>query len=452
MKKVLCLALLAVASMSTRAQSCDGAYPEGYFDSEWPEYEGTKPYAVDLQVLRVVDVINTDNEPALNGKRGCGYISVTNNKTNRTEIAAVLTYAGKGLEGDMGNGVYYFNLQATDGKSSKMGLKLTELGVKIMSLTSPFASHPIVGMEVSQMPPNGSWTPVGVEARTDADILDALRGALDDYDKDRVQYRTRGFGNAQQFISAHRNLDSTKPKYLKSKGTGAINIRKDPSTTAAKVGELPAGQTLLVVDEYDGWCQVKIDNQQFGWVSLSVVTLTNTPSATPASVRAAVSDAAASFVLAGGKLGPLSIGQTVASLPKSVPGLYDRYEYKKQTIENDMEGSWDEEWCHFYKGGKEIFKCFAEGRKLTSFVLEGNASHIKTSEGFYVGCPARDVYQKKRMQWETYYEGTSFARNGHWEYHIPDAGLNNVEFPTKLADIKPTAKISMIVYYKDLPE
>lgn len=161
----------------------------------------------------------------------------------------------------------------------------------------------------------------------------------------------------------------------------------------------------------------------------------------------------ASFVLGDGKLGPLSLGQTVASLPSSVPGLYDRYEYKKQEVESDMEDSWIEEWCFFYKGGREVFKAHAEDQTLDSFVLEEGSSFIKTSEGFYVGCSARTVFSRKRLQWETWYTGTTFARNGHWEYHIPAEDiLGGKETPTRLADIKQSAKISMIAYYSSLPE
>jgi hypothetical protein len=179
-------------------------------------------------------------------------------------------------------------------------------------------------------------------------------------------------------------------------------------------------------------------------VSLSVVTLTNTPGNAP---TAAV---ATDFKLEAGKLGPIRVGQTVASLPKSVPGLYDSYKYTKEEIENEMDGSWTEERCHFYKGGKEIFQAYAVDKVLTSIVLMKGSEFIKTDEGFSVGCPARDVFSRKRMEWETWYTGTTFARNGHWEYHIPASGLvSGVDTPSKLTDIKPAAKIEMIIYYKE---
>jgi len=160
----------------------------------------------------------------------------------------------------------------------------------------------------------------------------------------------------------------------------------------------------------------------------------------------------AEFVLGDGKLGPLAIGQTVESLPQSVDGLYDSYKYDQQVIENEMEGSWTEEWVYFYKGGKEIFKSFAENKTIGSFVLEEGSSFISTTEGYYVGYSARELFGKKRLNWETWYMGTAFARDGHWEYHIPTEGLEAADFPSKLDDIKPSATISQIVYYKDLPE
>lgn len=165
-----------------------------------------------------------------------------------------------------------------------------------------------------------------------------------------------------------------------------------------------------------------------------------------------VNPADAGFVLGDGKLGPLAIGQTVESLPQSVDGLYDSYKYDQQVIENEMEGSWTEEWVYFYKGGKEIFKSFAENKTIGSFVLEEGSSFISTTEGYYVGYSARELFSKKRLNWETWYMGTAFARDGHWEYHIPTEGLEAADFPSKLDDIKPSATISQIVYYKELPE
>ena len=160
-------------------------------------------------------------------------------------------------------------------------------------------------------------------------------------------------------------------------------------------------------------------------------------------------DEETSFVLGNNKLGPLSLGQTVASLPESVDGLYDSYKYDKVEIENEMEGSWTEEWCYFYKDGKEIFKAYAEGKKLGSFVLEEGSSFIKTTEGYYVGYNARELFSQKRLSWETWYTGTTFARDGQFEYHISSDDITGGnEIPTRVDNIRETAEIVQIAYYK----
>jgi hypothetical protein len=179
-------------------------------------------------------------------------------------------------------------------------------------------------------------------------------------------------------------------------------------------------------------------------------TTTTTPRKKPATTQS--NQATESFVLGDGKLGPLSLGQTTATLPKKVAGLYDSYKIKTEEFA-DMDDSWTETYCYFYKGGKAIFKALVNDKKrLESFTLDKGSSFIKTSEGFFVGGSARDLFSKKPMTWETWYTGTAFARKGHWEFHIPSDDLNGADFPAKLSDIKSTAKISMIVYYKSLPQ
>ena len=167
---------------------------------------------------------------------------------------------------------------------------------------------------------------------------------------------------------------------------------------------------------------------------------------TTTTAKTATTASAASFTLTNGKLGPLFIGQTVASIPKSVAGLYDRYEYTKEDIENEMDGDYTLELCHFYKGGKEIFQCNADDKKLSSFILKQGSSFIKTPDGFHVGYSVRSLCGKKRLQWETYFEGTAFATSGHYTYHMKSSDVINNDYPTKLSEIKATAKIEMIEY------
>lgn len=429
-KKFFAVVALAAVSMNVAAQSSDARYPVGVWQTD-VSGEGPEPvFFVNLNIERAKDGDNS--------------ISITNFETDEEVFAGSLTYTGKEMKDGLPTGTYFFDVETNKGKRCTININGSRKPLIIG--TGELKDHPAFKNDIVFIP--GALASTGGEVfglycKTEKELLSDLRLAVRDQ-----RHPTVGFGNLQQFINAHANLDPTKPKYLKPKGAGTINIREKASTTATKVGELKAGQTLLVLDEFDGWCQVQLDENKKGWVSLSVVTLTNTPGAAPA----AGGTAATSFVLGDGKLGPLSIGQTVASLPKSVAGLYDRYQVKEQEF-GDEEGTWTETYCFFYKAGKAIFKaCVDDGKRLTSFVLEAGSSFIKTPEGFFVGCSAREVFSKKRMEWETWYTGTTFARSGHWEYHIPSEGLNGADTPSKLADIKTSAKISMIVYYKNLPE
>lgn len=158
------------------------------------------------------------------------------------------------------------------------------------------------------------------------------------------------------------------------------------------------------------------------------------------------SQASNAFVLGNGKLGPIQIGKSISQLPKSVTGLYDKFVYKKEVHESDMEDNWTEEYYLFTKGGKTIIRTDVEGKKITSIVLEGASSFIKTAEGLYVGYSAQELFKKKRMEWETYYEGTTFATNGHYTYYVNSDDVPNTDIPSKASDFKPSAKIMRIVY------
>lgn len=258
-------------SIACSAQSCDAAYPFSGWVNELPG-TGDAPYWVEVDVNR-----ETAPNNDFSGRKGCGSISVTDSKTEKELYLGQLNYAGKGFNSDgSSNGTYYFDVRTMDGKTAKLGMKKTEdgLAVTLMSGQIPGSSE-FHNKVLNQIPPNGTWTPVGAEAMTEKELLDDLRDALTDYDKERSVHRTKGFGNVKQYIAAHANLDPSKPKYAKPKGAGAVNIRATASTTASKVYDLKPGETLLVTDEFDGWCQVRLGQDKTGWVSLSVVTLTN---------------------------------------------------------------------------------------------------------------------------------------------------------------------------------
>lgn len=280
-------AVLTFLSTAALAQSSDAAYPLKCWVNELPG-ESTRPYYVEFNFSRV-----TEADPEFSGRKGCGSISVGDNNSEETILSGQLNYAGKGLNSDgTGNGIYYFNVRTPQGKTAKIGVRINaDKLLEIVSLTGERANHPFMKEKCFLGMISGSWLPVGVEPVTEKELLEQLRDALNDDDKDRAEHRTRGFGNVRQYIAAHAKLDPSKPKYAKPKGTGAINIRQAASQSSAKIGELKPGETMTVVDEYNGWCQVKLGQDKFGWVSLSVVTLTN---------NAAVSSRAATNTANGG--------------------------------------------------------------------------------------------------------------------------------------------------------
>lgn len=163
--------------------------------------------------------------------------------------------------------------------------------------------------------------------------------------------------------------------------------------------------------------------------------------------RATTQAAAKTFTLTNGKLGPIQTGVKFANIPATYAGLYDKYTYKKELMGGEGGDEWEEEYYQFTKAGKKIFRVLIYDGKIGSIELqEGSSAIIKTQEGFYVGYPARTLFTKKRMEWETYYEGTSFATSGHYTYHINSNDVIGNEYPTNVNQIKPNAKVSMIVY------
>lgn len=152
------------------------------------------------------------------------------------------------------------------------------------------------------------------------------------------------------------------------------------------------------------------------------------------------------FLLDKGKLGPIEIGKNINDLPKSVEGLYDKSDYKKEVHESDMEDDWTEEYYIFSKDGKDIFRTDVEGKKITSIVLLADASFIKTSDGFYIGSSAQELFKAKKMQWENYYEGDVFATSGHYTYFVNSDDLVDTDIPQKASDFKSTAKINRIIF------
>lgn len=436
MKRSLTIAILTMFSMACMAQSSEAGYPVGTWQSD---PDGNEAF-VDITIERI-----SNPDPNFGNKKSCGVLSIE----GKTPYEAMMTYVGRGLDKNgMCVDVFYFNVINKQSRTSCIGVQKfastpEEYGngvkIKIVSVTGDLANNPAMKQQLYAVGGgNGAAYDPTPFIMKDKELLDALQEGVGE------NWTMHGFGNARQYIAAHAKLTPGKPKYAKCKGAGSINIRKSGDANAEKIGELKPGTTLPVVDEYDGWCQVRMSDKQFGWVSLSVVALTNTPSATM-TIDNAGSATAESFVLNNGTLGPIQAGKLITTLPKSYSGLYDKYVYKKEQFA-DMEGEWTEDHYYFYKNGKKVIDVYTSDKVISSISLLPGSSYIKTPEGFYVGCSARDVYNKKKMEWSTYYEGYSFATSNKITYYINSDDITNHETPNKVSDIKPNAKIVKINY------
>jgi hypothetical protein len=153
--------------------------------NDYPGIVEDRPYSIYVEVKRVTEP-NSEN----NGRKDCGSIDVKDNKTDKTIVSGFLTYAGKGMKNNMGDGVYYFDIATSNGVASKVGLKrVGEGNMAIVSLTGLAADHPLFKEKCFTEPGRtGSYIPVGAYADTEKDLLDGLRSALGDYDKDRTRF------------------------------------------------------------------------------------------------------------------------------------------------------------------------------------------------------------------------------------------------------------------------
>jgi hypothetical protein len=272
MKKIQTFLALAIALMGTAqetmAQSSDARYPMGVWQTNGSDESANQSiYFVNMEIFR-----ENEYDGGYNGQKGCGTFDITAADSDKEYYSGVLTYAGKEMKDGVPTGTYYFYVTSKQGKSCTIDVNASRSPMIIA--TGELKDHPALKDPIILIP--GALSGTGGETHamyceTEKDLLDDLRFAV----KDR-RTKTPGFGNLQQYINAHAKLLPNKSKYAKTKGTGTINIRSSRSATATKVGELKPDQTLLVIDEFDGWCQVQLDENKNGWVSLSVVTLTNT--------------------------------------------------------------------------------------------------------------------------------------------------------------------------------
>ncbi len=199
----------------------------------------------------------------------------------------------------------------------------------------------------------------------------------------------------------------------------------------------------LVIKKYDSAKKTEIEEKNKAFAEEIKAKLTGKAFATNSLIDDAKDE---EFILDKGKLGPIEIGKKIDDLPNSVNGLYDKFDYKKEVHESDMEDDWTEEYYVFSKDGIGIFNTAVEGHKITSIVLLAGASFIKTSDGFCIGSPAQELFKAKKMQWENYYEGDVFASSGHYTYFVNSDDVINTDIPEKASDFKSSAKINTIIY------
>lgn len=161
-----------------------------------------------------------------------------------------------------------------------------------------------------------------------------------------------------------------------------------------------------------------------------------------------------------GKLGPVQIGMSYTDLPKSVPGLYEKFDYKKEMIENELDGDYLSETCTFIKNGKEYFRADLVDGKVTSIILDENSSGLCTKEGYtpnitglygFYYVTEHSSYGmfsskaiRESLDWENYYEGEVFATIDRYTFYVPSESAK-IEFPRKYEDFKDNARISKIV-------
>lgn len=157
--------------------------------------------------------------------------------------------------------------------------------------------------------------------------------------------------------------------------------------------------------------------------------------------------AATAFVLDKGKLGPIEMGKARASLPEKEEGLYDSFRYKKETM-SDMDGEWEEELLYFNKGGKDIVSARLEGGKIAAISLLEGSEFITTPDGFHVGYNARELFNKLKVEWETYFEGYAFASKGGYTYYVDSRDVPDNDLPQKATDLRADAPVVKIVYSK----
>lgn len=159
--------------------------------------------------------------------------------------------------------------------------------------------------------------------------------------------------------------------------------------------------------------------------------------------------AAESFILADGKLGPIQVGARFANIPATYAGLYDKYTRETEKEYNEVEDYEITFVCYqFNKAGKNIFRVIMEGNKISAIQLqEGSASIVKTQDGFYIGYPARTLFNKKPTEWYNLEGGTAACFDGNYTYEVSASDRVSISSIESAKDFKQDAKICTIIYH-----
>lgn len=112
------------------------------------------------------------------------------------------------------------------------------------------------------------------------------------------------------------------------------------------------------------------------------------------------------------------------AVPESIPGLYDSFKQKTQTL-SDMDGEWTETFLEFYKNGELVFKSWLENGSIVSIMLcEETGDAISNTLQLHPGSSVKDLISKeKKLKWTYYFDQYVYAESKDFFYAIPNEYL-----------------------------
>lgn len=139
-----------------------------------------------------------------------------------------------------------------------------------------------------------------------------------------------------------------------------------------------------------------------------------------------VSAVAQTFYVEADGVGPVKVGGDYRKLPKSVPGLYDKFTVVEEY--NAME-DYNEIYCTFTLNGQDVLSAFAN-EEGDIWSVTAMTPKLRTKSGAYNGMPAREFIKlqgiKVILNPEADYNQVSFEIDGVSvgidEYSYTDAG------------------------------